>query len=527
MSGFGERFRKAGYTLPKPLISVEERPIIAHVIELFPNETDFVFICNQEHLNNPKWQMETILKKYCPTGQIAGISPHKHGPVYAIQQAKHLVNSERPIIVNYCDFSCYWDWKHFKNFIFESKCVGAIPAYRGFHPHSLGKTNYAYMIESNGFVQDIQEKKPYTNNRMEEFASSGTYYFSSGKIMLEAFKYLIDRNLTVSGEYYVSLAYKFLLSKNLPVAVYPIEYFMQWGTPEDLEEYNRWSKTFRYLISKNRDSKPLAGATIIPMAGLGKRFVDEGYSTVKPLIPICKKPMVIHAISTLPQTEKQVFILRKDMPEYDKIIYEIKMHYPNAIIEMTSKLTEGQACTALLGLAALEKQAGHNIRPITFGACDNGIIYNSEKFTQLLKSSQADVIVWGTRGHINAIRSPQMFGWIEEKEGIISYISVKKPLKFPERDPIVIGAFTFLKANHYRLCLEKLISRNGKINGEFYIDTCINDAINLGLRCHLFEVDSFISWGTPNELKTFEYWQSCFNKWNSHPYCKTLDKYII
>jgi hypothetical protein len=62
------------------------------------------------------------------------------------------------------------------------------------------------------------------------------------------------------------------------------------------------------------------------------------------------------------------------------------------------------------------------------------------------------------------------------------------------------------------------VARNGRINGEFYIDACINDAVALGLRCHLFEVDSFLSWGTPNDLRTFEYWQSCFHKWPAHPY---------
>ena len=42
MSGFGERFRKAGYTLPKPLIVIDGKPIIAHVIDMFPGETDFL-----------------------------------------------------------------------------------------------------------------------------------------------------------------------------------------------------------------------------------------------------------------------------------------------------------------------------------------------------------------------------------------------------------------------------------------------------------------------------------------------------
>ena len=64
---------------------------------------------------------------------------------------------------------------------------------------------------------------------------------------------------------------------------------------------------------------------------------------------------------------------------------------------------------------------------------------------------------------------------------------------------------------------------SGAINGEFYIDSLINDAIGLGLQCHLFEVDSYLCWGTPNDLRTFEYWQSCFHKWTSHPYRLELD----
>ena len=51
MSGFGERFRSAGYTVPKPLIKVDDKPIIEYIVKMFPGETDFIFICNQNHLN--------------------------------------------------------------------------------------------------------------------------------------------------------------------------------------------------------------------------------------------------------------------------------------------------------------------------------------------------------------------------------------------------------------------------------------------------------------------------------------------
>ena len=53
MSGFGERFRRAGYKVPKPLIEIDGKPIIAHGVDMFPGEQDFLFICNNQHLGNP------------------------------------------------------------------------------------------------------------------------------------------------------------------------------------------------------------------------------------------------------------------------------------------------------------------------------------------------------------------------------------------------------------------------------------------------------------------------------------------
>jgi NDP-sugar pyrophosphorylase family protein len=257
MSGFGERFRRAGYSVPKPLIEVEGKPMIGHVIDMFPGETDFVFICNREHLNEPKYNMESTLKKLCPTGRIVGIAPHKLGPVHAVLQVEEILSDDAQTIVNYCDFTCYWDWHRFKKFVKDNACVGAIPSYKGFHPHTLGSTNYAYMLETNGWVKDIQEKQPYTNNRMEEFASSGTYYFSSGAVMKDAFLQQVENGLDLKGEFYVSLAYKVLLQNNDSVAVYPLQHFMQWGTPEDVAEYNYWSLAFKKILSNIDDeSKP-------------------------------------------------------------------------------------------------------------------------------------------------------------------------------------------------------------------------------------------------------------------------------
>jgi NDP-sugar pyrophosphorylase family protein len=523
MSGFGERFRRAGYSKPKPLIEIDGKPIVAHVIDMFPGEQDFIFICNQDHLDDPDYRMESILRQYCPTGRIIGIPPHKLGPIHAVRQVEHLLDPDRPVVVNYCDFTCYWDWNHFKQYVTKTACQGAIPAYKGFHPHTLGSTNYAYIREINGWVQDIQEKQPYTDNRMDEYASSGTYYFATAKIMSEAFRVVMEQDLNVGGEYYVSLAYKPLLANNQSVAVYPLQHFMQWGTPEDVTEYNAWSKTFRrLLIPVNGVANP-KGTLIVPMAGLGQRFANEGYELAKPLIPVSGMPMVAQATHDLPPAEQHVFVVRSDMQGYEDVSIELKRLHPMSIVKTIDRVTEGQACTALIGLDALEKEFGNVLGPITIGACDNGALYDANAFYKLVDNQDVDVIVWGVRGFPNAVRHPKMFGWIDAEEGEINSISVKTPLDNPTSDPIVLGTFTFRRADDFRRVVDHLIARDGRINGEFYIDSCINDAIDLGLRCHLFEVDSYLCWGTPNDLRTFEYWQSCFHKWHSHPYRLELD----
>ena len=38
------------------------------------------------------------------------------------------------------------------------------------------------------------------------------------------------------------------------------------------------------------------------------------------------------------------------------------------------------------------------------------------------------------------------------------------------------------------------------------------------IKIMIFEIDYYICWGTPNDLKTFQYWQNCFDKWDAHPY---------
>ena len=249
MSGRGNRFLQAGYPIPKPLIEIDGMPIIEHVVNMFPGETNFMFICSNDHLETTN--MREILSRVAPNGEIVGIEPHKKGPVFAVSEVFDRLDDNEETIVNYCDFSCYWDYNDFLKKIRERDADGAIPAYRGFHPHMLGSTNYAFMRENDLWLQEIKEKEPFTENRMEEFASSGTYYFKKGSYVKEYFAKLMQEDIHIKGEYYVSLVYNLLLSDGLKTSIYEIQHMLQWGTPQDVEEYNRWSSYFEEVIQGN------------------------------------------------------------------------------------------------------------------------------------------------------------------------------------------------------------------------------------------------------------------------------------
>ena len=219
MSGFGERFRAAGYSLPKPLIEVDGKTIIQYIVEMFPGENDFTFICNKDHLNEKKYRMREILNKIAPQSRIISIEPHKLGPVHAILQAMTSLDYKKPTIVNYADFTCDWNYVDFCDSVEKSSCDGAIPCYRGFHPHTLWSNYYAYVPEENMYALDIQEKKPFTDSPRNEFASSGTYYFKSANLMQKYFEKCVEEDLTVGGEYYVSMAYKPMIQDSLNIQI--------------------------------------------------------------------------------------------------------------------------------------------------------------------------------------------------------------------------------------------------------------------------------------------------------------------
>lgn len=113
-----------------------------------------------------------------------------------------------------------------------------------------------------------------------------------------------------------------------------------------------------------------------------------------------------------------------------------------------------------------------------------------------------------------------MFGWVRaDGQGRVSAVSVKKPLSAePIHDRVILGLFTFKKARTFLEALARLENKGGAVNGEYYPDACAAEALAAGLGVRVFDVDGFFCWGTPDELRTYQYWQKFFHRCPRHPY---------
>lgn len=245
MTGQGSRFVKAGYDTYKALIRMHGQPVIEYVRDLFPGDNTIIFICRNDMLKDN--DLEQYLLSLSPDAKVIGIDAHKLGPVYTVAQVFDYIDDNEPVICNYCDFFMQWDYADFKKAVAGNRYAGAIPCYTGFHPHLLHPQNlYAgCQTDANMLLTEIREKYSFEEDKSKGYHSAGTYYFDKGAHVKKYFTQLMDEKIMLNGEYYISLVYNLMLRDGLDVLVYDkIPHFCQWGTPEDMAEYNDWSSIF-------------------------------------------------------------------------------------------------------------------------------------------------------------------------------------------------------------------------------------------------------------------------------------------
>jgi hypothetical protein len=268
-----------------------------------------------------------------------------------------------------------------------------------------GSNQYAALLSDGRWMVAIREKHSWHPDKKEDWTSSGTYYFKRGRDLKRYCTIIQDRpEWKIGGEYYVSQLFQLMREDGLRILVYEIPSMLQWGTPEDLAEYNYWSNYFRKKCAISRE-RPISNMTVlILLAGAGKRFSQGGYPLPKPWIPVDRLPMVVQSTLDLPRGARYLFISRKDLadPENEKVL--LTRFKPSSVIHIP-ELTGGQASTALCAKEHLDLEL-----PLLIGACDHSVIPDERQFLQLTSpTSEVDALIFTFRHDPIVQRNPNRY----------------------------------------------------------------------------------------------------------------------
>lgn len=280
--------------------------------------------------------------------------------------------------------------------------------------------------------------------------------------------------------------------------------------PNIEERYTFWSTVYEQKEEINSKIHNLYDCDcLIPMAGEGARFKNEGFTIPKPLINVDGNYMIFQTINCLPKTEKIVYIV-KDNILSDSVKNTLASTADDVEIVSIQKLTEGQACTCLAGMHKINLS-----KPLLVAPCDNGMIWEDEKFISLINKGN-DIICWTFTKHLTIKHKPEAWGYvkIDEEDNAIN-VSVKKPFSDdPYSEHCIIGTFWFRSGKLFRDLAEELIASNLRVNNEFYVDSIIGLAIKKGNKVKVFDVDKYISWGKPEDLFEYNKWMNIMNLLN-------------
>jgi capsule biosynthesis phosphatase len=202
LGGLGTRFKKLGYSLPKPLINVMGKPIIYWLLDnLNIKNDDIVLIPYNNEIS--KYNFEDRLKKDYPQINFLfhKLTQNTDGAAETILIALNtIIIEDSPVLCldgdNFYTTDIIKQWNGSNCvFVFEDKSKEEVFSYV--------KTN------TKNEIINIEEK-----NKISDLASTGGYGFNSWKTLKLYCQKIIDNNIKQKNEYYTSTVIKEMLKNN-------------------------------------------------------------------------------------------------------------------------------------------------------------------------------------------------------------------------------------------------------------------------------------------------------------------------
>lgn len=224
---------------------------------------------------------------------------------------------------------------------------------------------------------------------------------------------------------------------------------------------------------------------LIPMAGIGSRFIEKGYHLPKPLIKIFGKPIIQLVVENLKIDANYIFIVQKNHRDKYKLDDLLNTIAPGCTIVDVDKITEGAAATTLLAKDLIDNNA-----PLIISNSDQVVVWSSLEFESLLASHSVVAL-------FNA--DDPKWSYVKIIDGHISEVAEKQVIS----NNATVGIYGWKTGSDYVKYAEQMISKNIRTNNEFYIAPVYNEAINAGQEVIPYFVDEMHGIGTPEDMNDF------------------------
>ena len=225
MAGAGSRFSNVGYTFPKPLIQVGDKPMIQLVVDNLNIEANFIFLVRTEHYE--KYNLKSFLNVIAPNCKIILVNELTEGACCTTLLAEEYINNDCPLLIANSDQFMDWKSGEFFHSVNSSGIDGSIITFTNNHP----KWSYV-KCDDYGNVLELKEKEVISND-----ATVGVYYWAKGSDYVKYSQQMIKKNLRVNGEFYVAPVYNEAIEDGKIIKTHKIEKMWGLGTPEDLNYY--------------------------------------------------------------------------------------------------------------------------------------------------------------------------------------------------------------------------------------------------------------------------------------------------
>jgi glucose-1-phosphate thymidylyltransferase len=237
-AGYGKRLRPLTLTRPKPLLTVADKPVLGHVLDMFaalPSIDEVVFIVG--HLGD---QIERYVGQSHPSLPARFVEQTELiGQSHAIWLARE--GLEGPMVMAFVDTIIESDL----SFLAGEKAaavawVSEVPDPRRFGVARVGE---------GGWVSQLIEKP---QDMSENLAVIGFYYFQDAARLISSIEEQMRREIQLKGEYFLVDAINLMLDEGLKMRVQHVDAWNDCGTPPAILETNR------YLLENGRDNSVLA-----------------------------------------------------------------------------------------------------------------------------------------------------------------------------------------------------------------------------------------------------------------------------